>query len=112
MYPDCQAQVYPDGSAVLPLGRVAWKPTLVVLAPGARVPLWATFLMVTVCPLTVRVPFHEPVTVCPAGSVKVAVHPVIVEVPVLVMVSGWTTYPVAARTGQTSPSQPKISEIS
>jgi hypothetical protein len=41
------------------------------------------------------VPFHEPVSVCPAGSVKVTVHPLIVEVPVLVMVSGWMTYPVA-----------------
>lgn len=58
-----------------PAGRAAWKPGLVVAAPGARVPLCAAFLKVTVRPLTVTAPFHEPVIVWPGGSVKVTVQP-------------------------------------
>jgi hypothetical protein len=41
--------------------------------------------------LVVRVAFHEPVTVCPAGRVKVTVQPVMVEVAVLVTRTGWMT---------------------
>ena len=77
------------------MGRLAWKPKLVVLAPGASVPLKLTLLAVTVCPLVVTVEFHEPVSAWPAGSVYVTVQLLIVEVLVLVMVSGWITYPVA-----------------
>src|SRR5690606_40484314 len=73
-------------------GLLTWKPKLVV-SPGASVPLWLTLLAVTVWPLVVTVAFQAPVRVCPAGRVKVTVQLVIVEVLVLVMVSGWITYP-------------------
>ena len=45
----------------------------------------------TVWPLTVSAVFHEPVTVCPAGSVNVTVQLLIVAVPVLVTRTGSMT---------------------
>jgi len=85
------AQAYPDGTAVLPPGRLAWNPTEALDVPGARVPLKPTFFIVTTWPLVVRTVFHEPVITWPAGRVKVTVQLVMVELPVLVIVSGWIT---------------------
>src|SRR5262245_32254524 len=59
------------------------------------VPLKETFRAVTVWPLTVTVAFHEPESVCPAGRVNVTVQPLMAVLPLLVMLTGWTTYPVA-----------------
>ena len=56
------AQVYPPGNWVLPSGRLTWNPN-VVLPPAATVPLCDALRAVTVCPLTVSVVFHDPVTV-------------------------------------------------
>jgi hypothetical protein len=46
---------------------------------------------VTVWPLVVKAAFHEPTMAWPAGRVKVTAHEVMVDVPVLVTVTGWTT---------------------
>ena len=82
-------QAQPDGTAVLPLGRVAWKPNVSVLVwPAPMVPLKETLRAVTVWPLTVTVAFHEPDRVCPAGNVNVTVQPLMVELPLLVMLTG------------------------
>jgi hypothetical protein len=86
-------QVAPAGNWVLPSGRVAWKPQ-VVLAPAPRLAFWLAIpRAVTVWPLTVTVAFQELVMVCPAGYVKVTVQPLMALVPVLVTVLGWKTYP-------------------
>jgi len=82
------------GRAVLPLGRLAWKPNS-PLAPGASVLLKLTPWKVTVWPLTDSVAFQNPVIAWPAGNVTVTVQLVIVEEPVLVTREGWMTYPVA-----------------
>lgn len=83
--------MYTDGTSVLLLGRLTWNPTEALDAPGAMVPLKPTFFSVTVWPLVVMTVFHEPVTVCPAGSVTVTVQLVIVALLVFVTVSGWIT---------------------
>ena len=79
----------PDGTAVLPLGRDPWNPNSAV-APGASERVARA---VTACPLVVTAAFHDPVIECPDGRVNATLH-VIVDVPVLVTRTGWTTYPV------------------
>jgi hypothetical protein len=78
------------GKAVLPSGRLAWKPNS-PLCPGARLLLKLTPWYVTVCPLIDWVAFQNPVMACPAGSVTVTVQPVMFVVPVFVTRDGWMT---------------------
>jgi hypothetical protein len=80
-------QLAGPGSAVLPLGRLAWNPHSPT-PPGAKALLCPVPRAVTVCPLTVTAAFHEPVRVCPGGRVNVTVQPEMLEVPVLVTRTG------------------------
>ena len=75
---------------MLPLGRRTWNPN-VVFVPGASIPLCGALRAVTVWPDTVSVVFQKPDTVWPAGSVNVAVHALIVAVPVFVTRTGSMT---------------------
>jgi hypothetical protein len=54
-------------------GPLAVKPN-VVLAPGAKLPLYDMLVTVTLPPLTVRLPFHRLLMLCPLGRVQCTVQ--------------------------------------
>lgn len=75
---------------MFPFGLRTWKPN-VVEPFAASVPLYDALRAVTVCPLEAITVFHDPVIVCPAGSVKVAVHALIDDALLFVTRTGSMT---------------------